>query len=59
MAKSGVESSPERPRGKRGQAFASLNAVLKPHLRRSADGRKTVSHATIADRSEFYSRMIQ
>ena len=48
-----------RPPGKHGKAFASLNAVLKPHLRRSADGRKVVSHATIADRSEFYSRMIR
>ena len=47
------------PLGKRGRAFASLNAVLKLHLRRSADGRKVVSHATIADRAEFYSRMVR
>lgn len=58
MAKPDVESSPGRLHGRRAQAFASLNAVLKPHLRRSADGRKVVSHATIADRSEFYSRLI-
>ena len=61
MAKPPVASPPPPPllRGKRSQAFASLNAVLKIHLRRSADGRKAVSHATIADRSEFYSRMIR
>lgn len=55
----GAAGAPAGPPGKYGRAFASLNAVLKPHLRRSADGRKTVSHATIADRSEFYSRMIR
>ncbi len=48
-----------RPHGKLGQAFSSLNAVLKSHLRRSADGRKVISNATIADRSEFYSRMVR
>ena len=58
-AKAGARTEPPRPSGKRGQAFASLNALLKRHLRRSADGRKVVSHATIADRSEFYSRMIR
>ena len=58
-AKAGARTEPPRPAGKRGQAFASLNALLKRHLRRSADGRKVVSHATIADRAEFYSRMIR
>ncbi|TVR63196.1 MAG: hypothetical protein EA420_08020 [Candidatus Competibacteraceae bacterium] len=48
-----------RPPGRRGRAFASLNALLKQHLRRSADGRKVVSHATINDRSEFFSRMVR
>ena len=57
-ARGGAGARPP-PLGKRGRAFASLNAVLKPHLRRSADGRKVVSHATIADRAEFYSRMIR
>jgi len=47
------------PHGRRARAFTSLNALLKRHLRRSADGRKVVSHATIADRSEFFSRMIR
>ena len=47
------------PHGRRARAYASLNALLKRHLRRSADGRKVVSHATIADRSEFFSRMIR
>ncbi|MDV7403104.1 phage integrase N-terminal domain-containing protein, partial [Arthrospira platensis SPKY1] len=28
-------------------------------MRRSADGRKVVSHATINDRSEFFSRMVR
>ena len=50
---------PLRRLGKRGQAIASLNALLKPNLRRSADGRKVVSHATIADRSFFFSKMLQ
>ena len=45
--------------GKRGQAVASLNRLLKTHLRRSADGRKVVSHATIADRSFFFSKMLR
>lgn len=45
--------------GKRGRAFASLNAVLKNHLRRSADGRKVVANATIHDRAEFYSRLVR
>lgn len=48
-----------RPTGKHGRAFASLNAALKGHLRRSADGRKVVSNATVADRAEFYSRMVR
>ena len=43
-ARGGAGARPP-PLGKRGRAFASLNAVLKPHLRRSADGRKVVSHA--------------
>jgi len=47
------------PHGRRARAFTSLNTLLKRHLRRSADGRKVVSHATIADRSEFFSRMIR
>ena len=55
----GRRDTPRHPHSKLGQAFASLNAVLKIHLRRSADGRKVVSHATIADRSEFYSRMVR
>ena len=45
--------------GQRGQARASLDGVLKKNLRRSAHGRKTVSHATIADRAGFYDRMIR
>ena len=49
-----------KPRlGKRGRALASLDGVLKKNLRRSANGRKTVSHATIADRAGFYDRMIR
>ena len=52
-------SGAPRRHGKLGQAFSSLNAVLKSHLRRSADGRKVISHATLADRSEFYSRMVR
>jgi site-specific recombinase XerC len=49
-----------KPRlGQRGQARASLDGVLKKNLRRSAHGRKTVSHATIADRAGFYDRMIR
>ena len=52
-------SDVSRHQGKLGQAFSSLNAVLKSHLRRSADGRKVISHATLADRSEFYSRMVR
>lgn len=59
LAKPAAAGARPRPLGKHGQAFASLNAVLKGHLRRSADGRKVVSHATIADRAEFYSRMIR
>ena len=55
----GRRDASQRSHSKLGQAFASLNAVLKIHLRRSADGRKVVSHATIADRSEFYSRMLR
>jgi len=47
------------PHGRRARAYTSLNALLRRHLRRSADGRKVVSHATIADRSEFFSRMIR
>lgn len=46
-------------RGKQGQAFASLNALLKKHLRRSADGRRVVSNATIADRNLFFSKMVR
>lgn len=53
-----AESLP-RHVGKPGQALASLNAVLKPNLRRSASGRKGVSHATIADRSFFFSKMVR
>ncbi len=52
-------SGAPRRHGKLGQAFSSLNAVLKSRLRRSADGRKVISHATLADRSEFYSRMVR
>ncbi len=48
-----------RPHSKLGQAYASLNTVLKKHLWRSADGRKVISNATIADRSEFYSRFLR
>ena len=59
LAKPAAAGARPRPLGKHGQAFASLNAVLKGHLRRSADGRKVVSDATIADRAEFYSRMIR
>ena len=59
MAKPVGESSPGRLHGRCAQAFASLNAVLKGRLRRSADGRKVVSHATIADRSLFFSRMVR
>ena len=55
----GRRDASQRSHSKLGQAFASLNAVLKIHLRRSADGRKVVSHATIADRSEFYTRMVR
>ena len=44
--------------GKRGQAFSSLNAVLKKNLRRSANGRKVISNATIVYRSQTYTRMI-
>ena len=54
-----VAKKPVPPHGRRARAFTSLNALLKRHLRRSADGRKVVSHATIADRSEFFSRMIR
>jgi len=54
-----VAKKPVPPHGRRAQAFTSLNALLKRHLRRSANGRKVVSHATIADRSEFFSRMIR
>lgn len=43
--------------GKRGQLMASLNALLKTHLRRSANGRKVVSNATIADRAFFFDKM--
>lgn len=46
-------------RGKHAKAFASLNVLLKKHLRRSADGRKVVSNATIADRATFYSQMVR
>ncbi|MBK8168610.1 MAG: integrase domain-containing protein [bacterium] len=56
---SGAADKPPAPAGKRGRAFATLNAVLKPHLRRSADGRKVVANATVADRAEFYSRMVR
>jgi len=59
LVKPAAAGARPRPLGQHGQAFASLNAVLKGHLRRSADGRKVVSHATIADRAEFYSRMIR
>ena len=45
--------------GQRGQARASLDGVLKKNLRRSAHGRKTDSHATIADRAGFFDRMIR
>ena len=52
---SAVEADETKPRlGKRGQALASLDGVLKKNLRRSANGRKAVSHATIADRAGFY-----
>ncbi|HRD68379.1 MAG TPA: integrase domain-containing protein [Candidatus Competibacter sp.] len=55
-----VEADETKPRlGKRGQALASLDGVLKKNLRRSANGRKAVSHATIADRAGFYDRMIR
>ena len=54
-----VAKKPVPPHGRRARAFTSLNTLLKRHLRRSADGRKVVSHATIADRSEFFSRMIR
>ena len=53
------EATAPAPRGRCARAFTSLNALLKRHLRRSADGRKVVSHATIADRSEFFTRMIR
>ena len=55
-----VDAGEAKPRlGKRGQALASLDGVLKRNLRRSANGRKAVSHATIADRAGFYDRMIR
>lgn len=50
---------PLRRLGKQGQALASLNALFKSNLRRSADGRKVVSHATMADRSFFFSKMVR
>ena len=52
-------AEPLRRLGKQGQALASLNALFKSNLRRSADGRKGVSHATIADRSFFFSKMVR
>ena len=52
-------SDVSRHQGKLGQAFSSLNAVLQSRLRRSADGGKVISHATLADRSEFFSRMVR
>ena len=53
-----VQAVPTRG-GKQACALTSLNAVLKPHLRRSANGRKVVSHATVADRSFFFSKLVR
>ena len=52
-------TEPLRRLGKQGQALASLNALFKSNLRRSADGRKGVSHATMADRAFFFSKMVR
>lgn len=54
-----TDSTRPRLRGKKAAAFVSLNAVLKSHVRRSADGRKAVGHATIRDRSLFFDKMIR
>jgi len=39
------------------QARSSLNQLLTKELRHSADGRKHISHATMADRSQFFNRL--
>lgn len=41
------------------QLRSSLNRLLARHLRRSADGRKAISHATIADRRQCFDRMLR
>lgn len=58
MAEDFLASAERRYYGKRGQAFSSLNQLCKGRIRRSADGRKTVSNATIAYRRENYTRLI-
>lgn len=41
------------------QLRSSLNQLLARQLRLSADGRKHISHATMADRSQFFNRMVR
>jgi len=44
--------------GKRGQAFSSLNRAIQGRIRRSADGSKKISNATLNYRSEVYTQLI-
>ena len=41
------------------QLRSTLNQLLAKHLRLSADGRKHISHATMADRCQFFNRMVR